>query len=105
MDMAALARRGNKAGHLRRLLPEDAPMDKRLRGGKPRLERVGELGGAVERHAQAVVELTEIGVGDELGCIGRRVKLTHLELETMEDNPDAVAAYRPDAPLRFRQPR
>src|SRR5258708_23688487 len=97
MDMAALARRGNKAGHLRRLLPEEAPMDKRLRGGKPRLERVGELGGAVERHAQAVVELTEIGVGDELGCIGRLFKLPHLELENMVDNRDAVATNQLDA--------
>ena len=77
MDMAALGRRGNKARHLRRPLPEDAPMDKRVRGGKPSLERIGELKRAVERHAQAVVELAKIGVGDKLARISRRVEATH----------------------------
>ena len=44
-------------------------MDKRVGGGKPRLERVGELRRAVERHAQAVVELAKVGVGDKLARI------------------------------------
>ena len=59
-------------------------MDKRLRTGKPRLERVRELRSAVEGHAQAVVELAKIGVGDKLARIGRRVEATHFELESME---------------------
>src|ERR1700722_10725568 len=105
MDVAALGRRWNKARHLRRPLPEDAPMDKRVRGGKPSLERIGELRGAVERHAQAVVELTKISVGDKLACIGRRIEATHLELENMEEDRNAVAANRRDTRLRLRQTR
>ena len=89
MDVAALGGRGNEAGHLRRLLPEDAPVGKRVGGGKPRLERVGELRRAVERHAQAVVELAEIGVGGDLARIGRRVEAADLQLENMEDERDA----------------
>src|SRR5580692_2715726 len=105
VDMAALGRRGNEARYLRRPLPEDAPMDKRLRSGKPRLERVSEFRGAVERHAQAVVELAKIGVGDKLARIGRRVEATHLELENMEEDRNAVAANRRYTRLRLRQSR
>ena len=86
MDMAAFGDRGNEAGHLRRLLPEDAPMDERLRGGEPRLERVGELRRAVERHAQAVVELAKIGVGDDVARVERGVEAARLQLEIMEDD-------------------
>ena len=56
-------------------------MDKRLGGGKPRLKRVGELRRAVERHAQAIVELAKVGVGDKLARIGRRVEAPTLSLK------------------------
>src|SRR5271157_3729986 len=85
MNVAALGGRGNEARHLRGLLPENAPENKVLSGGESRLQRVGEGGGAVERHTQSIVELAKVGVRDQLARVRRRVEAAHLQLEDMED--------------------
>ena len=69
------------------------------------LQRVGEGRGAVERHAQPVVELAKISVGDEVACVKGGVELTRFQLEGVEQDHDEVAASRRDALLRAREAR
>ena len=66
-------------------LPVEARVGVVARGGELRLERVGEGLGAVERHPEAVVELAEICVGDDVADIDAHVERPGPELQSGED--------------------
>ena len=101
VDVVPLGDRGDEAGDLRGLLAKEAPLGEVAGGAQARLQPVGEGGRAVERHAQPVVELAEIGVGGDIGRIEGRVEAAGLQLELVKGHAERVTRggieRRPDA--------